>query len=1031
MSSIQESITLTDVITPDHLVDFESPLLKNSFYYDLSSFSKLLKNAHSSNLNLFNTNARSLVQNISEFTAFFHYLKNENDFSFDIITFTETWADSNLEGLLQIEHYKSEFKHKVSKKEGGGLAIYINEAVKYKIRTDLIFPIEKQNEYDALFVELSSSEPSGKNTLVGNIYRSPSFDNIKEFTKHLKKLIEVINTENKNVILMGDFNIDLLKGNTSIPTACFSDMMISNGMIPKITLPTRVTLHTATLIDHMYSNTQCNNPIAGTIKTNITDLYSNFIFIPAKTAKQKHPKYISFRRSNTQSLQNFKRELKETDFSCVFTDDPSKAYSSFLKIINSLRDKHMPIVTKRFNRYNHRICPWVTKGIMTSLKNKDKLSNRIRKSKDQGNLEILRERYSNYQRIYRKVLRSAKYLYWQQKFKECKSDMKNTWKNLNFVLGRQSNKNEFPNYFSVNGNKISNPKNIANEFNNYFVNIGPQLAAQISSSHANSLPPMNLVNSFYMEPTTPQEIKSIIQLMKPKTSCGYDGISPKFLKEFSEEVLLPLSHIANLSFQMGIFPSDMKISKVVPIYKKSDPTLLSNYRPISLLPAFSKIIERLVYNRLFKYISLHSILTPSQYGFQANLSTETAILEMQDRIIKALGDKLYCVGVFLDLSKAFDTLNHDIMLTKLNHYGVRGTSLHWFQSYLENRWQFVNYIDHNSEYKKVLCGVPQGSILGPLLFILYMNDISSLKENNQMLLFADDTNLLYTGKELKSLIPKINSSLDKIYNWFSTNKLSLNVEKTNYILFHRARQKLPDSSPTIQIDSKTVSRVSVTKFLGIYLDQNMNWKEHIRIKSNQIAKVNGVLCRLKNQLPQDILKTIYNCLILPHINYAITSFGNTNSKEIKRIKILQKKSVRILSNSSFISHADPLFKNLRLLKLDDLFMINCCKLYHKSVKGLAPPYLKHQLETNSQIHSHHTRQHDLIHTNSINSEIHKQTINFKISECWNSLPIEIRNKTHLSPPSFTNSVKKHLLSLYRLSCTKPSCPSCKHRKSFI
>jgi hypothetical protein len=461
--------------------------------------------------------------------------------------------------------------------------------------------------------------------------------------------------------------------------------------------------------------------------------------------------------------------------------------------------------------------------------------------------------------------------------------------------------------------------------------------------------------------------------MKPKTSCGYDGISPKFIKQISDEIVSPLSHIANLSLEKGLFPSDMKISKIIPIYKNNDPTLVKNYRPISLLPAFSKIIERLVYNRLYKYISLHGILSPSQYGFQKNMSIEMAILEMQDRIIKALSNKLWCIGVFLDLSKAFDTLNHNILLSKLSYYGIRGTSLNWFHSYLENRSQFVSFIDKDSEYKKTICGVPQGSILGPLLFILYINDFSNISQDNQKILFADDTNILYTGPDINSLIPHINSSLDNIYRWFSANKLSLNVEKTNYVVFHRFRQVIPNFSHPILIDSRQIKRVNTVKFLGIYLDQNMNWKEHISVKSNQIAKVNGILCRLKHQLPHNILKTIYNSLVLPHINYAVTSWGNTANNELKRIKILQKKSIRILSNSKYISHTEPLFKKLRLLKVEDIFKLNCCKMYHKLTKGLTPSYFHTELETNSHIHAHNTRQQNLIHTNSINCKLLKQS----------------------------------------------------------
>ena len=255
----------------------------------------------------------------------------------------------------------------------------------------------------------------------------------------------------------------------------------------------------------------------------------------------------------------------------------------------------------------------------------------------------------------------------------------------------------------------------------------------------------------------------------------------------------------------------------------------------------------------------------------------------------------------------------------------------------------------------------------------------------------------------------------------SANKLSLNVEKTNFVLFHRSRQIVPDTHPFITIDGRPVSRVNFTKFLGTYLDENMNWKEHIRVKSNQIAKVNGVLCRLKYQLPPHILKLIYNCLILPHISYSITSWGNTNNKEIKRMKILQKKSIRIISNSSYNNHAGPLFKKTKLLKQDDIFRINCCKIYHKLKKGLLPTYFKTQLEANSDFHQYGTRQQNLIHTHNINCDLLKQSINFKISESWNSLSTEVQEKNHSSIHSFSNHLKNYILSGYPDKCIKKNC----------
>jgi len=281
----------------------------------------------------------------------------------------------------------------------------------------------------------------------------------------------------------------------------------------------------------------------------------------------------------------------------------------------------------------------------------------------------------------------------------------------------------------------------------------------------------------------------------------------------------------------------MKLSKVTPIFKSGQPNSSKNYRPISVLPSISKILEKVVYKRLYSFLIKHNILSPSQPGFGQNLSTELAILEMQDRIIKHKLEKSLCVGMFLDLSKAFDSLDHSILLDKLAHYGIRGLPLNWFKSYLDNRKQYIHISKTDSEPMNISHGVPQGSILGPLLFIIYVNDLPTNCKNCTTLLFADDTNLLFVSKDLPTLIPVINSSLSNISKWFSSNKLSLNVNKTNYVIFHSVKQKIPIQYPNIQINGISITRVKTTKFLGVHMDETLSWKDHINKKANQVSEL--------------------------------------------------------------------------------------------------------------------------------------------------------------------------------------------------
>ena len=345
-------------------------------------------------------------------------------------------------------------------------------------------------------------------------------------------------------------------------------------------------------------------------------------------------------------------------------------------------------------------------------------------------------------------------------------------------------------------------------------------------------------------------------------------------------------------------PEQLKIAKVIPIYKKENAEIFSNYRPVSVLPYFSKILERLVFNRCMDYIDKNNLLNEKQFGFRPNHSTYMAIIELVDKIANAVERNETTVGIFLDLSKAFDTINHDILLYKLEHYGFRGVALDWLKSYLSNRKQFVRYQMQDSNHKIINCGVPQGSILGPLLFILYINDIVNTTSLLELILFADDTTLLFSHQDIASQNDIINNELQEICNWFQANKLSVNASKTNYMVLgtHHSTRKFIDINQDIDIltdsessgsrdvekvklnvklDGVSLNRVSSTKFLGVIIDENLTWKNHIDAISKTISRNIGMLTKLKHFVPENILYSLYCTLILPYINYGVLIWGNT------------------------------------------------------------------------------------------------------------------------------------------------------------
>ena len=294
----------------------------------------------------------------------------------------------------------------------------------------------------------------------------------------------------------------------------------------------------------------------------------------------------------------------------------------------------------------------------------------------------------------------------------------------------------------------------------------------------------------------------------------------------------------------GVVPSELKLAKVVPLFKSGDAMTLSNYRPVSVLPVFSKILERLMYTRLLAFINKHKILYKFQFGFRGGHSPHLALIYLIDKISNALENGDCVLGVFLDFSKAFDTVNHDILFTKLHHYGIRGVALDWFKSYLKDRKQYVCFNGTDSCTKYIRCGVPQVSILGPLLFLIYINDLASISDKIFTLLFADDSNLFLSGKNPDDLIESMNNELIKVVDWLNINKLSLNIKKTHFIIFRNKHERI-ETRNELTINDVVIEMTNSTKFLGIMIDQHINFQRHIAYVKGKISRSLGILYKAR------------------------------------------------------------------------------------------------------------------------------------------------------------------------------------------
>ena len=900
------------------------------------------------------------------------------------------------------------------------MGIYLHSSFSFTVKKEW----NRMLDYiESIFIEIT--RPNKRNIVIGSIYRPPGGDHktLELFNSEMSSILKSINKDKKKTVLIaGDFNLDLIKHGTHRPTSDFLDNMMSVSFSPTINLPTRITDTTSTLLDNIFVNISSDNFDSAIICNDISDHLP--VAIHVKTSMPDNNKRINnvtpINRCCTQdALIKFNNALCHQSWDNVntlthITGDVNEAYNCFLNIYSKLYNESFPLKSARVHRKNTPKNEWMTTGLLKSCKKRSALYKKYIKSKSTYD----RDKYIKYRNKLKSILSKAQKDYYHDRLKSIHGNMRETWNLLNSVI-KYSPKNDDIAYLTVDGIQIENNTQMANKLNEYFTNIGDKLSSQIppTTNNFNNYLKGNYANSISLYPVDAWEIVSIVDNLQNKCSRGYDNIPVNIMKQSIINIATPLSDIINLSMCTGIFPDSLKIAKVRPIFKGGDKDALCNYRPISVLPSFSKIFEKVIYKRLMEYISSKSILNNNQYGFRKNHSTYMAILDMHEKISAAIDNNEYSIGIFIDLAKAFDTIDHDILIAKLQHYGVRGVALSWFYSYLHDRKQYVYVNDASSCLNNVTRGIPQGSILGPLLFILYVNDIVNSSTLLNFILFADDTNLFHSGQNLATLTHAVNGELIKVSNWFRSNKLSLNVKKTNYIIFGKKRRKL-NCNVKIAIDTNIIEETQSVKFLGVLLDSGLTWKNHIDYVKSKIARGLGVMHRVRTFLPLKTLIVLYYSLIYPYLQYCNIIWGAAKANTIDKLYIMQKRAIKLCTNSKRTTHSDPLFAKLGMLKLSEINKYQTAlflfKIKHNMLPSCCLSYVS--IANNDRIHA--TRHNSFFVLNRYRTDIRMNAISIRGPRLWETLPNNIQNSQVIM--EFERLLKSFYLQTYS-QCTPSNC----------
>lgn len=877
---------------------------------------------YQSPFSVLSVNIRSVHRNFDSFLVFVSKL----GVPIDMFVLTECWINKN-SYIPSISNYQA-FSTKKSINQNDGVIAYVRQDINVSaVEIDIA-------DGNCLLITLD------KHYSIICSYRPPCFHNPSNYLNSLQNIISTCNTE--SIIFTGDINLDIMPANLNSYSLDYLTLMASFGLRPGIYCPTRIN----TCIDHFMIKTE--HKVLTVVFEALTD-HSPILLILEKSKLNRNSFCCNRVSTNIQQVGSDLKLLEWDDFFQVY--DANLAACTLVSNIQDIIIKNTVVV--KTSRNKKALKPWITKGVLRSMRKRDNLHRRMKKRANINNVE-LKLYYLKYRNLCNKIIKFLKKQYYKKQFTKNSGNIKETWRLIKEICNFNV-KNAIPReLLAICGSSVDS----LNKVNRYFSSVGENLANStlkklttddsVLSKAALSLD--SPCHSMSFNPTDPLEVKNIIMSLKAHSAPGCDNIPTSVLRTYWNLLIGPITHVCNLSLQNGIFPKCFKNAIVIPVHKSGDKKIPSNYRPISLLSALSKVLEKLVNKRLMRYLETEGLLASNQYGFRAKRSTNDAVLKLTSNLTSYLDNGKKCVGVFLDLQKAFDTVSIPILISRLQNVGIRGIPLLWFQDYLSDRQQVVRIDNVISGSTVCTYGVPQGSTLGPSLFLIYLNELCKFKlKDAELFMFADDTAIIFHGSTWELAKKAAEDGLRKITVWLEDSLLSLNASKTKYICFSITDATKPPTDFKINIHTfpcnrniqtpcncTELTRVDHIRYLGVIIDDKLNWKEHVSTLTTRTRKLIYIFKSLRQVVEPKMLVQVYKALCQCILTYCICAWGGASKSHLINIERAQRAILKVMFNLPFRHPTTEVYRTANVLSVRKLYLYESIRRYHRLTVPLLP-----------------------------------------------------------------------------------------------